>query len=66
MFRWENDGSQKREAHASAARLQAWYQRLPGRVAELLRRRPRRGAADAAALPEGADAEEAALLGTVG
>ena len=47
MFRWENDGSQKRIARKSAALLQRWYERLPGRVAELLRTRERRRSRDA-------------------
>ncbi|PSC70754.1 glycoside hydrolase [Micractinium conductrix] len=47
MFRWENDGSQKRIARKSAALLQRWYERLPGRVAELLRTRERRRGRDA-------------------
>ena len=57
VYRWENDGSQERKPHASAALLKRWYQRLPGRVAELLRRVPRRVPAG---LEDGAGEEEAA------
>lgn len=35
IFQWENDGSQKRMARKSASLLRRWYERLPGRVAEL-------------------------------
>lgn len=35
VYKWENDGSQKREARSSLRILRDWYQRLPQRVAEL-------------------------------
>ena len=40
VFRWNNDGTQKRIAHpTSAALLKRWFERLPGSVAVLLRER---------------------------
>lgn len=58
MYRWEKDGSQKRTPHKSVALLKQWYERLPGRVAQLLReRRKARGAA-----AEGAGGEAAAEM----
>ena len=49
MYRWENDGSQKRTPHKSVELLKQWYQRLPGRVAELLAKPRGSGAASAKA-----------------
>lgn len=39
VYKWENDGTQRREARSSLRILRDWYERLPGRVAELLQGR---------------------------
>ena len=39
MYRWEDDGTQKRIPRKSVALLQHWFQKLPGRVAELVQSR---------------------------
>ncbi len=45
VYRWEDDGSQRRTPHKSVALLQQWYERLPSRVAELLQQRRKQAAA---------------------
>lgn len=44
MYRWENDGTQKRTPHKSVGLLRQWYEKLPRRVAELLQGRSELGA----------------------
>ncbi|EFN55966.1 hypothetical protein CHLNCDRAFT_145286 [Chlorella variabilis] len=51
VYKWENDGSQKREAHSSVSILQKWYERLPQRVTELLRLRRQQEADGGMAAP---------------
>lgn len=59
VYGWENDGSQKRVARKSAALLKSWYDKLPGRVAQLLEKRRQQGGSaptDAAAEGDGVPA----------
>jgi hypothetical protein len=43
MYRWEDDGTQKRIPRPSIAVLKGWFARLPGRVAELMKERKKKG-----------------------